>query len=580
MPNNDFKNQPRHSSGKNKGKFAKAKSDDDITPLRKKARDETGYTDIKNPEDMKEEMVDVLLRKKLINDQTKFNKYGFTEDFFKFLGLNGKAQNYHNPAPAHMLEKLTGDAASYFTPVDDFYGTPGGGDTIYDYGRIPVSHLLVLSSQRLGIVYRACNGTAGDVVRNRFEFVRYDNPDKVIKRPEMMSWMRHTRFWDHLGNIVDWDGRTGQGNLISYYPGQVGTRNMYKPPPKSRPDSFETFSAYAMTPVNLHDEKTRLDYNKQRWKFRGGIIRNALIHEKRVYVMETRRVEGGLRGLALAEIAWTPLMCYLNTMYYILKGLSRLGTVLASVNSDKEYPTTTEVAKYIELWDLMKANNLFVLGKNATFNLQNVAGQISTGIREYLEFLIEDISAAWVFPKNQLLGRSEGGGLDGAGALVSKEDYLSSNISVKQLIITNDIMEILEKMCGFKDLEDLTLRWNIDLHKTQEQRLKEQSMEEQLEVQKIQTKQAKLQMTLFRKQVELQKEMSDVQLKMLRADPESFMAQSSEDEENLEKKETPKGKNADFVNLLKAQYFILEKQYIQNDKILNYLSKNRAKVEA
>ena len=68
-----------------------------------------------------------------------------------------------------------------------------------------------------------------------------------------------------------------------------------------------------MTPVNLHDENTKLDYDKQRWKFRGGIVRNALIHEKRVYVLEMRRVEGGLRGLALAEIAWTPLMCYLNS---------------------------------------------------------------------------------------------------------------------------------------------------------------------------------------------------------------------------------------------------------------------------
>jgi len=272
----------------------------------------------------------------------------------------------------------------------------------------------------------------------------------------------------------------------------------------------------------------------------------------------------------LAEIAWTPLMCYLNTMYYVLKGLSRLGTVMASINSDKEYPTPTEVSKYIELWDLMKANNLFVLGKNATFNLQNTAGQIGAGIKDYLEFLIEDISAAWVFPKNQLLGRSDGGGLDGAGALVSKEDYLSSNISVKQLMITNDVMDILEKMCGFKQLENLTLRWNIDLHKTEEQRLKEESMRQQVEQMTIQTKQAKLQNGLFVKQIALQKEMADVQLKMLHEDPEGFMTQSDEDEENTDKKE-PKKPKGDFINF-QTRLNILKEEYINNNKIIKYLN--------
>jgi len=564
---------PEHDKQLRKaGKFVKTDTVHDVKERRQKAQKEHGYT-IHESADYTTEMIQSLERAKLINNNTKVNALGFTKEFFDFLGLSGKqARNYHNEAPAHMISALTGDAANYFTPVDDFYGTPGGGDTVYDQGRIPVSHLMILASQRLGIVYRACNGTAGDVVRNRFDFVDYDNKEKVVEKSEIMKWMRKSRFWDHLGNIVDFDGRTGLGHLIGYYPGQKGTTNMFKKPPLSRPDSFETFSAYGMTPVNLHDELTKLDYDKQRWKFRGGIIRNALIHEKRVYVLEMRRVEGGLRGLALAEIAWTPLMCYLNTMYYVLKGLSKLGTVMASINSDKEYPTVTEVAKYIELWDLMRANNLFVLGKNATFNLQNTAGTIGQGIEGYLEFLREDISSAWVFPKNQLFGRSQGGGLDGAGALISKEDYLSSNISVKQLQITNDVMYILENMCGFPDMDQVTLRWNIDLHKTEEQRLKEQSMREQLEQIKIQTKQAKLQMGLFRKQITLQKEMSDVQLKMLKQDPTSFMQQSDKDEENTEEKKPANNKKTDFIiNSLRYRYLILEKEYINNQKLLSYL---------
>ena len=163
MPNPDFVKQPRKN-----GKFTKTIEFGE--KLREKAQKEHGYN-IKEAEDYTDEMTDLLLRKKLINNQTKFNEFGFTEDFFTFLGLNGKAQNYHNPAPDHMISSLSEGDAAYFTPVDDFYGTPGGGDTVYDQGRIPVSHLMILASRRVGIVFRACNGTAGDVVRNRFEFV-------------------------------------------------------------------------------------------------------------------------------------------------------------------------------------------------------------------------------------------------------------------------------------------------------------------------------------------------------------------------------------------------------------------------
>lgn len=571
MPNPDWDRQPRKG-----GKFsAKDNVIEKGKVLREQVQKEMGYhiKDKKDTHEYTDEMIYQLEKAKLINSSTKINKYGFTEDFFTFLGLNKTAQNYYNLTPQLSGKALEGDAAAYFTPVDDFYGTPGGGDAVYDYGRIPVNHLMILASQRLGIVYRVCNGTAGDVIRNRFSFVDYDNNEKVIERSEVMKWMRHSRFWDHLGYILDYDGRCGLGHLIGYYPGQKDYTEMHKAAPKTRPNAFESFSAYAMTPVNLLESMKMLDYNKQEWKFRGGYVRNALIHESRVYVLETRRVEGGLRGLAYAEIAWTPLMCYLNTMYYILKGLSRLGTVMASINSDKEYPTVSEVTKYIELWDLMRANNLFVLGKNATFNLQNTANVIGQGIENYLEFLREDISAAWVFPKNQLFGRSEGGGLEGAGAIVSKEDYLSSNISVKQLNITNDVMDILNDMCHFPELDNATLRWNIDLHKTEEQRLKEESMREQLEQIKINTKMQKLQLKLFRKQSALQAEMSDVQMKMMKENPEQFMETSEKDEENLEEKPAPTKGEKDFINYLQIKMDNLQREYISNNKILRYIGK-------
>lgn len=538
--------------------------------------------------DYVDEMINVMERHKLIKGNTKINKWGFTEDFFEFMGFNGKAQNYYHDLPSKMMRRLTTDQANYFTPLDNFYGKGSGSDSVYDFGRVPVSHLMKLCDQRVGIVNRVCDGTASDVFRNRFDFVDYDNHEKVIEKPEIFRYMKDSLLWDKSEDMLKFDGQAGLGHIVGYYKGQKGVKGMNKSAPPSRPESWQSFSPYFMTPINLYDEFTKLDYDKRRWKFRGGIIKSSVIHESRVYSLELRRFEGGLRGLALAELAWTPCMCYLNTMYYVLKGLSRLGTIIASIHSEKEYPTSVEVQKYLDLWELMSANSLYVLGKNATFNLQNTAGKIGEGIKSYLEFLIEDMSAAWIVPKNQLLGRSEGGGLEGAGALVSKEDYLSSNISVKQMKITNDMMYIFKVMCGFPDLDAVTLRWNIDMHKTEEQRQKETMNRETIKQMEIMTKQAKLNHSLFTKQIKLQKEMSDIQLKMIKENPEQFMEESREDEERTEemgkenrelspKEKQKKTTKTDFITRnLQWKYDMLSREYVRNYKLLKMLNRSKA----
>lgn len=519
-------------------------------------------------------MLNHLEKARLLKASDKVLPNGFTKDFYDFLGLGKKAQNYKHSLPAPYLDKLTGDSQNYFTPIDDLWGSPEGADTVYDYGRVPLSHLMTLASQRLGIVFRACNGTAGDVFRNKFEFVDIDNEDKVYPlSKEKLKYLNDSKFWDKCVDMLDFEHRSGLGHLVARYKKDTD-QNLKEKAPNERPESFESFSAYHMTPINIYDQSTLLDYDKSKWTYIGGIVKPAQIHFSRVYTLETRRVEGGFRGLALAELCWIPLMCYLNTMYYVLKALSRLGVVMGQFNVDKEYPTPTETAAYISLWDAMEESNCVVMGKNATFNLENTAGKIGSGLDSYLEFLREDISAAWIYPKNQLFGRAEGGGLEGAGALVSKEDYLGSNISVKQLQITNDVMYILTNICKFSELENKTLRWNIDLHKTEKTRIEEQLMHEQLEVAKINTKQVKKYDKLYSRQIELQKEMADTQLKMIKRNPEAFMETSDKDEENLAAGEAkPKKGQTDFTEdmkflKLKLTYDTLFQEYQQNKYLI------------
>jgi hypothetical protein len=539
----------------------------DAEVRREEAAKEHGYT-VKKENDYAEEMQYQLEKAGLYKD-VKVNEFGFGKDFLNFLHL-GKGNNYNRPLNDIIQGQLTGDSQNFYTPLDDFYGSsPGGGDMVHDYGRIPVNHLMILCAQRLGIANRACNGTASDVYRNRFDFVKDGDPDTVVKKPEIFTYMRKSLLWDKLVDELDFCLRTGLGHLVPYYKGEKDTTKMDQKAPESRPYKWDSFSAYWMTPNNLHDLRF-LDYDKQRWNFVGGIHNVSNIHHSRVHVLELFRVEGGLRGGALPELCWTPLMCYLNTMYYVLKGLGQLGTHYLVFNSAKEYPTPTETQAYINLANLMRANKTIVLGKNASFTLENSGGKIGSGIEHYMEFLREDISSAWIIPKNQLFGRSDGGGLDGAGALISKEDYLASNLSTKQLATTNDLMFILEKMCGFPGLEEVTIRWNLDLHKTQEQRYKEELMEEQLNQAKTQTKMGDLNLKLFKEQSKLQIEMAKVQQKMMKEDPEQFMEESSEDEENLDKKKKPE-KTKDFISLSKVYDMYME-QYMRNDAMLKMIN--------
>lgn len=497
--------------------------------------------------------------------------FGLTDDFYKFIGVDMKnGRSYARPLDDVQKSKkpLTSDFASYYTPADNFYGTPGGTDTVYDQGRVPVSHLMVLCSQRLGVAFRGCNSVANDVFRNKFVFVKDDNLEDEVKRPEILKWMRKTFFWTKMVDVLDFERRTGLGHLVSYWDFEKGTNKMNKRAPKKRPTSFDSFSSFYMTPNNVYDTY-KLDYDKNRWNFTGGILAQADIHHSRVYPLETRRVEGGLRGLAIPELCWVPLICYLNTCYYILRSLSQLGTLVIGANIAQEYPTPEVAAKYLQVFEKMRANKFYLFGKNTDFKLVNAAGKIGEGIQSYMEFLKDDISSAWIIPKNQLFGRSEGGGLDGAGALVSKEDYLASNLSTLQLNLTDDIMYILEIMCHFPDMENLTLRWNLDLHKTEQQRLTEELMREQLKQAKNQTVMSKYQTDMMK----MQNEQAKMQFEMFKKEPELLMPQQDEQQPKVnkkvvdeDKKQTVKTPKTDFMNDYELAYK-QERQYYLNLRI-------------
>jgi len=510
----------------------------EVIERRKEAQKEHGYT-YKNELDYINEQNEILLKYKLRDKNEKPDAFGLTDDFYKFIGIPKKGgRDFRIPLNETIQDKLSKDFASFYTPIDDFYGTPGGGDTVYDQGRVPVSHLMMLCAYRLGVAYRGCNSVANDVFRNRFTFVNYDDNETVVERPDILKWMRKTFFWSHMVDVLDFERRTGLGHLVSYWDFESKGKNvnstvMSNKAPAKRPDSFQAFSCYYMTPNNIYDfDSVKLDYDKNKWDFTGGVLSQSNIHHSRVYPLETRRVEGGLRGIGIPELCWVPLICYLNTAYYILRSLSQLGVLTVGASVATEFPSPELVGKYLDVFDEMRANHAYVFGKGTEFKLENAASKIGEGISSYLEFLKEDISSAWIIPKNQLFGRSEGGGLDGAGALVSKEDYLASNLSTLQLNLTDDILYILQEHCHFTGMEELNIRWNLDLHKTEQQRLTEKLMREQLAQAEIQTDMVKLQS----KMMKIQHEQAKLQWEQFQKEPSLLLPQQSENQPNEKKK--------------------------------------------
>lgn len=564
------------------GKF---KTNKDIQKSRDKIKSDFGLTNLRSPIDVINENNERLQKAGLMKEDELKKGALFTKDFLAYIGF-GQPHSYYWGLDKRIATKINDmnkrrsdmmrlDSGEVFSPIDNMYSTPSESDTWYDYGRIPTSHLVALCMARLGVANTVCSRPAVDMFDNDYEFVKRGDPNGDPVETDavklVLNWQDKSRFHKKLAESVEFTEQTGNGHLIAtdYLNKNEKSIDWRKKAPNTRPMNFQTFSAYHMTPINIWDDN-QLDYDRNSWKFRGGVHTSSEIHESRVFVFGLRRYPYQLRDLGLPETCFVSFLCLLNASYYLLKALAQLGTITIGVQTESIYPSSDEVNAYLTYLQSMKANNFYVLGKGATMKIENAAGKIGNGVPQLLEYFKEDICAAAVFPKNQAFGRAEGGGLSGAGAVVSKEDYLASNLSVKFGMIKRDILWILQNMCNFKGLEGLIPKMNIDLHKTEEQRLMEAMMREDYEQKKIMTQQAKLGQGLYKKQIDLQKKMIDVQKKMFQQDPEGFMQQSDKDEENLEEKK-PTKEQKDFMDSLRFEYLQLEREFNHNAKVIDMI---------
>lgn len=412
------------------------------------------------------------------------------------------------------------DFAEIYSPTQNFIDEDAsGGDDYAEGGRVPLDQLVAMSQFRVGWAYRATFGQARDIYRNGYDFIPLDANEetKPKKQPEITKWQDSVDFFSFRVNHLFRDFQTGLGIGVPIWKGEKDAdlgKEIDITKKKDRPIKLKAFSAWHLAPANMLQYQFG-DYDKSKWDFRGG-INSTLFNHSRVTLLETRPEPFHLRGLSRIEPIWTPAICYFNLMIFILKAFAQVGVMSVGIKSPNEIPTKNEAKAYLDLLNDYRANKFYLLGQGAELITNNMASQIGRGVQEVFEVLKEDISACLVMPKNQLFGRSDGGGLDGAGALVSKDDWLAGLMADAD-DLTSEELKFLRGPCKFeKHLEGYTLRWRLDKHKTEMERLEEEAMRMDIEMKRQMKVQAE-------KQMKMNGILLDEQMKQAKADPKGFL---------------------------------------------------------
>ena len=243
-------------------------------------------------------------------------------------------------------------------------------------------------------------------------------------------------------------------------------------------------------------ETNELNYNEEVWRFSGGVFADYDIHRDRVHPLTTRPEEGNWRGLSVHEPVWLSEIGYMQSFIFLVKRFRQFGSVVP-IWAAKGFEPVKEVAmKYLDLMNEYTNELQFVINNEDKLIFQETQiGKVGEAFEQYKE----DMSSAWRVPMNQLFGRSVGGGLEGAGALVSKEDYIQE-ISNIQMSLTDDTLKIYTD-AGW-DVENYDLEWLMAIRKTDEQKLREEGMELQNKILKENLKGQKLQNKILQMQID------------------------------------------------------------------------------
>jgi hypothetical protein len=349
----------------------------------------------------------------------------------------------------------------------------------------------------VGVGYQATYKISDDATKNGFDLIKdQDKQDaKPEKVPEAFKWMRRSGFLDMLWYWHAFDLGMGVGFAIPHWNKELKDialiddvqrgrvkkkfsnrrdfRHLREAPPTTPPDRWEVLNPRYFQPTGTSLTKSkRLNYDEEVWEFNGGVVRHATkIHRDRVFVLRTHEMTGYWRGLSTFDPIRFSLLGYFNNLIFVQRGVQNWGDNVATLFYGHKFPTIEEQKKIQAILDLYEANGKIHLPEGAKLDFKQV--NIGKGLRDAMEMYVEDISGKLRIGKNQLLGRSEGGGLTSGPAQITKDDYYE-RVGDDQRKLSRPTMKILWRF--FPETEDMWPRWHLNVYKTDEQRHKEEGM--------------------------------------------------------------------------------------------------------
>lgn len=380
-------------------------------------------------------------------------------------------------------KKVMNDYQSYYEPHNNIYDSAGqtGKNDRPDF-----TDLEYLSDQRIGIGRYFTSIFAGKTVRNGFDF--YDWEGNLKKHPEIMKALYKAKFYTEQIQWVKQELIYGTSFLIKYW----STHDKFEQPPPKKPFiACKAFPPSLLMPSNIWESTQGfLSEDEEKWNFIGGKNRTVSIHKDRVEILNTRPNPYDWIGYSLWESIYLSACAYLNLIINGLKMVAKYSNVVVAYHMPVPNPSLKMYKAFQEIINEMKANFTFVMGKDE--KLEFLDSKMGTGLMEFGEFLKEDMAAGTGLPLNQTYGRADGGGLQGAGALISKQGELET-ISNYQSDLADNYWGMLNR---YWDLDEEFVKFRLDYQKSDRARYEEEQMQWQNELLKAQVGQIKMQSLL------------------------------------------------------------------------------------
>jgi len=154
--------------------------------------------------------------------------------------------------------------------------------------------------------------------------------------------------------------------------------------------------------------------------------------------------------------------------------------------------------EYRGMVESFKTDLTFILGKDE--EIQFLDTRLGSGLYEVAEVLKEDMAAGTGLPLNQVYGRAEGGGMDGAGALISKQGELETT-SNYQADLADNFWALFNQ---YWNVEDLFVKFRLDSQKSDRARYEEEALQWDNLLRKAQYEQIQLQNLMSATQFQMQ----------------------------------------------------------------------------